>query len=229
MLESNKALNRFKCGLPDIRKMRKRLLQLTLLLSFPILISVQYAGDDAVEFTAYIAKDKVNIQWTATERKKIASFNIERSRDGKTFESVKEIQDEGDDPETAEFLESDFSPMPGWSYYRINYKTHKGHELVTHSVPVFYKADRMKKGELIVPEKIGSGDESGSMKAADFDGERLVFVLRNRSGEEFYLEERLTVEGNNFYLQSSDMVPEGEYMITACTKTPLLGIEVTLR
>jgi len=195
----------------------------------PFLMGVQYEGDDYVEFTAYISGDKVNVHWTANPRSKINAFHLERSRNGEDFETFKTIEDEGKKPETAEFLESDFNPMMGWSYYRIRQDMRNGKEYVTHIVPVFYRAGRMKKGKLIVPEKIGSEDDATTMKASDFDGQELVFVLRDDNGEEFYYEAILTVKDNRLTLPVSATVPAGQYMITACTKTPLLGIEVIVK
>lgn len=189
-------------------------------------MGVQYEGDDYVDFTAYISDDKVNIHWTANPRSKIIAFHVERSRNGEDFETFKTVQYEGEKPESAEFLESDFSPLMGWSYYRIRQDMKNGKEYVTHIVPVFYRAGGMKKGNLIVPEKIGSEDAATTMKASDFHGQELVFVLRDNNGDEFYFEAILSVIENRLSLPVSATVPAGEYMITACTKTPLLGIEV---
>ena len=46
------------CG---IRAMRFRPIMTLILLVSPVLMAVQYEGDDAIEFTAYVAQDKVNI------------------------------------------------------------------------------------------------------------------------------------------------------------------------
>ena len=106
--------------------MKHKVLTILIILLAPKLLAVQYNGDDMVDFTAYIAKDKVNIQWRANERDKIKSYNLERSREGKEFESFKEILDEGVSPRIAEFIESDFSPMQGGSFDRNHYETNKG-------------------------------------------------------------------------------------------------------
>jgi len=210
--------------------MRFRLNLPLFMLLWASLVSVQYAGDDNIEFTSFLADNKVNIQWTASERGKIQGFSLERSQDGKTFEAFKTISDEGKSPDKAEFLESDFEPLLGWSYYRIKLIRNSGKEFVTHSVPLFYGADRMKKGKLMVPDEISDeNDKPSSANAADYNGKRLVFILRNPGGEEFYFEETITYEDNQFFLPTTAVVPVGEYMITACTKTDLLGLNLTLR
>lgn len=120
--------------------------------------------------------------------------------------------------------------MLGWSHYRIRYETNKGKILITHSVPVFYKSDRMSKGEIIVPDELGNkGKAESKLSSSEFNGQRLVFVLRNKDGEEFYVEETLTVEDNRLFLPTTDVIIEGDYMITASTKTQLLGLQVTVR
>ncbi|GAB5539275.1 MAG: hypothetical protein Salg2KO_13780 [Salibacteraceae bacterium] len=58
------------------------------------LLSFAYETDDYIEFTAYLAEGKVNIQWTAYKRSKIARFILERSHDNKVYTAFKTIEDE---------------------------------------------------------------------------------------------------------------------------------------
>ena len=81
----------------------------------------------------------------------------------------------------------------------------------------------MAKGEIIVPCNIGHNNKkSNTEKAIDFNGQRLVFVLRNKDGQEFYVEDILAVNGDNCFSPISDIVSAGDNMITAFTKNTAL-------
>ncbi len=88
----------------------------------------------------------------------------------------------------------------------------------------------MAKGEIIVPCNIGHNNKkSNTEKAIDFNGQRLVFILRNKDGQEFYVEDILAVNGYNCFSPISDIVSAGDNVIAAFTKTRLLGLPVMVR
>jgi hypothetical protein len=194
-----------------------------------LLLTFQSEPDEYVDFTAYLSENRVSIQWIARNCNKIEKFSVERSSDNKTFSEIRTVINQGKKPDIAEFVESDFKPLYGWSYYRISFVTKRGDVLITHSVPLFYKADRMQKGEILVPDSLTAISEVATISATEFHNVRLVFILRNKGGEEFYLEESLIVEGDKLFLPASSTLPAGEYMISACTKTPLLGLKLTAK
>ncbi len=67
---------------------------------------------------------------------------------------------------------------------------------------IFYKADRLQKGEIIVPNNLGDNDTKSSIENAEgFNSQRLVFALRHKVGAEYYDQETMTVDGGRLYLQ----------------------------
>ena len=87
----------------------------------------------------------------------------------------------------------------------------------------------MQKGEILIPDSLTGISEDATVFVSEFHNVRTVFILRNKGGEEFYLEESLIVEGDKLFLPASSTLPAGEYVISACTKTPLLGLKLTAK
>jgi hypothetical protein len=77
---------------------------------------------------------------------------------------------------------------------------------------------------------LGDNDTKSMTESAEsFNDQRLVFVLRDKDGAEYYVEETVTVGGDKLYLPKTDVVGEGAYMITASAKAQLLALEITVR
>ncbi|MEZ4721700.1 MAG: hypothetical protein R2813_07495 [Flavobacteriales bacterium] len=184
-------------------------------------------GDQHVQFTAYIAGQQVKVHWTAEDREIIAGFYLERSRDGKTFTEFRYIADESSTPGSSEYLETDNSPLLGWSYYRIRFKRTDGKELKTHIVPVFYGRHRMQRGSVISPDELGS-DETVKTDLSEFNGVEAIFVLRDSKNVEYYYEAIIAILKNRIYLPKTGDLPTGFYSVTACSKDALVGLQVTV-
>lgn len=193
----------------------------------PTLIGDQLEEEESTEFTAYTSADHVKIHWRATHRSEIKAFSLERSRDGKSFEEIKLVNDEGDTPENMEFYESDFDPLLGWSYYRITEHRTNGKDKSTHIAPVFFGMDRMRRGEVISPDPINA-EETTSFKLNEFEHVTAVFVLRDAQGQEYYYEAKIFIDADRIKLPATDAVPAGLYSITACSKDALVGLPITV-
>ena len=61
----------------------------------------------------------VDVNWTTASEKNNAYFSIERSADGKNFETVKNVAGAGNSSSTKKYTETDASPYNGISYYRL--------------------------------------------------------------------------------------------------------------
>ncbi|GAB4380710.1 MAG: hypothetical protein Kow0075_12170 [Salibacteraceae bacterium] len=193
-------------------------------------LSVQhFLGDEMVSFTAYANDKHVRIQWTARAREQISLYLLERSSDGKSYEVFKQVPNESSGPASADFIETDFKPYPGWSYYRIRVVDNQGHESYTHSVPVFYGIHKLKSGTVMVPPRPGSTDKGTKIDLNRFNGQYAVFVLRDQNGQEFYFEAEIRVENNQLLLPTGQGMEPGQYVITACSKDPLVGSLVFLQ
>jgi hypothetical protein len=177
------------------------------------------------EFTVYSKGDHVKITWKTKSRKDIIDFAIERSRDGKNFEILKKIGDDGVNPTSMEFFEVDNDPMPGWSYYRIKQDFSNGDYAYSDIAPIFFGMDRLRKGEVIVAK---NPNDPGTSKVnlSKFNQEKVLMVARDTQGVEYYIHEMLFVKGNKLSVKSTPLVPPGFYTITASSIDELLGLEL---
>ncbi|MDO8999684.1 MAG: T9SS type A sorting domain-containing protein [Bacteroidota bacterium] len=74
---------------------------------------------ELLDFSAYYEKDLVKLKWsTATERNN-NYFSIERSKDAINFEEIYRVQGAGNSSSLLNYENSDSSPLPGISYYRL--------------------------------------------------------------------------------------------------------------
>jgi hypothetical protein len=72
------------------------------------------------------SKDKlVHLDWLVNDNDLVKNYTIERSRDGKQFESLSKISAIAN-LEMASYNDKDLLPFSGWSYYRLKITDHEG-------------------------------------------------------------------------------------------------------
>jgi hypothetical protein len=72
------------------------------------------------------SKDKqVQLDWLVKDNDLVKNYTIERSRDGKQFESLRKISAIAN-LETASYNDKDMMPFSGWSYYRLKITDYEG-------------------------------------------------------------------------------------------------------
>jgi len=72
------------------------------------------------------SKDKlVHLDWLVNDNDLVKNYTIERSRDGKQFESLRKISAIAN-LEMASYNDKDLLPFSGWSYYRLKITDHEG-------------------------------------------------------------------------------------------------------
>jgi hypothetical protein len=111
---------------------------------------------------------QVLLSWT-TSRSGIEVYEIERSKNGIDYSTLSRVEPGS---VNTEFMETDFSPMEGVSYYRVKVIDAKGNITYSNSAPVKYTAGSPTS---VVPTKTNG--------AADGP---ILIVVRNASGEEYY-------------------------------------------
>jgi len=74
-------------------------------------------GLNWVSFTATANGSNVNLQWATADEKNTASFDVERSTDGRTFTRIAEVKANGSGNNTYDF--TDVNAADGNNYYRL--------------------------------------------------------------------------------------------------------------
>lgn len=72
-----------------------------------------------LEFYASEQEEEVLLEWATVSEINNDFFSIERSANGKNFETILEIEGAGTSNEKIEYRARDHSPLPGISYYRL--------------------------------------------------------------------------------------------------------------
>lgn len=208
----------------------KRLWSLLGLCLLLVVTAFDYNGNENIvpsklaDFTVYSKTDHIKVTWVTHARSDIQSFDIQRSKDGKAFESMKKLDDQGAQPGTMEFFEVDNEPMPGWSYYRIAQVLESGDTAFSGIAPVFFGLERMRKGEYIAAKN--PLDDVVPVNIESFNNEQVLLVLRDAGGTEYYVNQFLEVKGGKLRIPSGTDVPQGIYVITASSKDELVGLEI---
>ena len=70
-------------------------------------------------FTATADNHQVNLQWTTAAATNGESFTIERSKDGKSFETMSTVTGAGSGPSRDVYVATDYNPYSGTSFYRL--------------------------------------------------------------------------------------------------------------
>ena len=70
-------------------------------------------------FTGECLNETVKIEWVTALEINNEYFNVERSADGINFTSISKIDGAGNSTKTLKYSTIDFSPLKGWSYYRL--------------------------------------------------------------------------------------------------------------
>lgn len=177
------------------------------------------------DFTVYSKADHVKISWSTVNAKDIVKFIVERSHDAKKFEPLCKVEECIDQPSAMEYFEVDHSPLPGWSYYRVAQILSNGDTVYSHIAPVFFGIDRMKRGEIIVA-KDPRDPGTRVIRLEEFQDERVLLVVRDSQGSEYYIHDRLQVKGSKLIIPSSHQVPQGLYTISASSRDELLGLDI---
>jgi len=177
------------------------------------------------DFTVYGHDDHIKITWFTLSRNEIASYEIQRSRDAKRFETFKVIDGGVDEPKAMEYFEVDYEPYLGWSYYRIKQMVANDDSAFSGVAPVFFGLDRMEKGTMIVPID-PNNPETRLVNLSDFHDQKVLLVLRNYQGQAFYISERLKQIDGKLVILADDQVAQGIYVVVASTRDELIGINI---
>jgi hypothetical protein len=70
-------------------------------------------------FTGECLNETIKIKWVTALEINNDYFNVERSADGINFTSISRINGAGNSTTTLKYSTIDFSPLKGWSYYRL--------------------------------------------------------------------------------------------------------------
>lgn len=196
--------------------MRKVFLAAAILLSaFQLQAGTSTANQDGsvTNLVATPLDSHVLLSWTTTVSG-IDIYELERSRNGIEFTTISRIEPGS---VNTEFMETDFAPLEGMSFYRIKVIDADGNITYSNSTPVKYKA-----GSPVSPTATQSATASNS-------GPVLV-VVRNNSGVESYSKVEITSDSDPLLANDLEQRLEaGTYTIVSSSVQAYYSKQITVK
>lgn len=90
------------------------------------------------------SNDKVNINWASATEINHKMYEIERSQNGKDFESIKQTAAKGDVNKAAQYSFIDETPYSGVSYYRLRMIGKNGSDDLSKTLSVTFKSSKVR-------------------------------------------------------------------------------------
>ncbi|MFZ5551943.1 MAG: T9SS type A sorting domain-containing protein [Bacteroidota bacterium] len=174
---------------------------------------------ELISFNAISNENKVEITWSTASELNNDYFTIERSHNGSSFEEIVRVDGAGTSTMQIDYFETDFSPLPGISYYRLKQTDYNGD--YTYSQVVAVKRE-VHTGEFGLYPNPVNADEAFFTTFAGFGDEEVLVVLRDMSGKEYYSKVVVLTDNHQIVAFDPDQrIPAGTYLVIATSKDEL--------
>lgn len=174
-----------------------------------------------IELMNFIVTKNVNyiaLNWTTAMEKNNDYFTIEKTTDGKVFETVEVVDAVGNSNSTKNYFSYDKKPYTGISYYRLKQTDYDGKFTYSEMRAVEFKND-IKLTYDIVPNPAGSGgfnlqfnsvaDEEYNVEIMDISGRVVYSKQLNLSTSNGFIKERFD---NGVYIIAVTNLKSGEQL-----------------
>jgi hypothetical protein len=192
--------------------------------SLCLLFSNSYAANNntpAINFDAKPGVSKVDLKWESISEKNVVSYTIERSKDGELWGEIMKVDAIGAHDSKESFLESDFNPIQGVSYYRLKKDLSNGLHAYSNIVVV-------KNNNIFEP-----GASAVSLEEKDFSGlccDEIIIVLKDQKGNEFFSKIYVLDQPTNLVgLDLENHLQPGSYTVTASSNEGLVSLPLVIK
>ena len=185
---------------------------------------------ELISFEANVDGDKVNLKWITASEINNDYFTVERSVDAKNWTEVLVVNGAGNSSDLQEYLDIDYDPIEGLSYYRLKQTDFDGIVEYYNIVPIRYKKNNKgKKAISLFPNPVSPGETVRLEFKNIFESELLV-VLRNIKGREFYSKVVVNVEDGKLIGVPIDRnIPKGIYLVTASSENQMYSQRLIIK
>jgi hypothetical protein len=200
----------------------KLLLSLILTGSLALTLSAQQpvAVSTSVTMTSFnaIARDRqVLLSWNP-ETADVKTYEVEKSKNGTDYIPFGKMQGA---TEITEFIETDFMPYEGLSYYRLKITNNDGTIVYSNVVPVKYDVS----GNPTSP--VTSSSNSSNEVIRD---KSVLVVVRSAAGDEYYSIVSVTSAGDPVECFNPDpALTQGTYTIVGCSEQDLYSKQLVVK
>jgi len=147
-----------------------------------------------LNFTVVPVSSDVDLSWSTVSEKNNASFTLEKSKDGISFETFATLKGAGNSSSTQHYKSTDKNPYTGVSYYRLKQTDYDSKESYSDIVLVDFKG---AEGELIIFPNPNSG--SFKIKFPDVSTEEISVSILELSGKKIVSDLPVTKGDDRFF------------------------------
>jgi hypothetical protein len=175
-------------------------------------------------FEAFYTKNTVSFKWLLTNPENVSgTFTIERSKDGKHFEKVSEVTSSLNGNGEVEFVDIDFKPGKKKTYYRLKFTDKNNIDL--YSRILFVEKKSVKPKLHVSVSQDSQGIEFTKFKR----DEKVLLVIRDKAGNEFYSKSIFMGKDNQLIIDKETQLAAGDYVIVASSQSGLYSNRFTIR
>ncbi|HXD94683.1 MAG TPA: hypothetical protein VNX01_15865 [Bacteroidia bacterium] len=181
-------------------------------------------------FSAICNGGKVDLAWKAITGTDNVYYTIEKSKDGKNFTKLMDVQSTGTTVGYRDYVEVDYKPYKGTSYYRLRQTDKNGTYKYSSAVIVTVSFATRKNIKTYSGLLNGDSSLSNHPNENGHDSQEVVIVLRDVQGAEFVSKVLLMMEKNVVFLvDTQKSVPPGNYIITSSSEDKISNYRLTIK
>jgi len=183
---------------------------------------------ELISFEAHANDGKVDLKWVTATEINNDFFTIEKTKNGSDFVEVAVVQGAGNSNGILEYLEVDWEPWEGVSYYRLKQTDFNGKYTYSGLVPVEYSPNG-QPGMTIFPNPASSGQDV-FMLLEGLKNKEILVVLRDIRGAEVYSKVMITETNNELTgLDPTGQLAPGTYLVTASSENVLYSRKLVVK
>jgi hypothetical protein len=177
---------------------------------------------DIISFNAISDGKKVYVNWASGNEKKYDYYTVEKAKDGLHFETASMIKSGGNTNTIIDYIDIDYSPYSGISYYRLKQTDYSGEISYSDVVRVNYQFS--KDGTVVSCHDIDPIDLS------EIDKKDILVVVMDDKGNEFVSKVILNSQDGTLYATDTrNRLSKGSYRVLASSYNRLFSQNLIIR
>ena len=178
-------------------------------------------------FEAHLSDEQVELQWATESERNNDYFEIQKSANGVSFETVLTANGQEYSNSRIDYYEVDYEPYSGKSYYRLKQVDINGNSNYSNIVPVFNETSHSFVS--VCPNPVSDLEET-KIRIHGARGQEILLVLRDVSGKEFYSKASIMDQDDQLIAFPYDQnIPPGVYLITATTLDEIYSQKIIIQ
>jgi hypothetical protein len=167
---------------------------------------------DLLSFTASAGEEDIELKWSTATETNNDFFTLEKSRDGRNFEWVANLEGAGNSKNVLNYEFTDTRPFAGTSYYRLTQTDFDGTSETFPLITVHLKTDPMATLRIasVFPNAFS---DAFTLQYFSPEDNPVEFKLHNLKGELVYQTEYPSHKGFNEFRFSEGAMLQGEVFV----------------